>query len=183
MKYFAYGSNMLPRRLQQTSRAPSAVFIGVGLLRGYRLRFHKRGIDDSAKCNMEPTNDTGDVVYGVLYDINPRDRERLDESEDCTRGGYNGATVSIELLHSAAATLAETYLAGQEFIDDSLKPYDWYQALVVAGALEHRLPAAYLTALRSISVLRDPDKQRREEALCLLGRYRGEFEAGRLIVM
>jgi len=183
MKYFAYGSNMLPRRLQHASRAPSAVCTGVGMLRGYRLRFHKRGMDGSAKCNAEPTDDASDVVCGVLFDVNPRDRHALDESEDCTRGGYLGATVSIESLQDDGTAQAETYLAARNFIDDSLTPYDWYQALVVAGALEHRLPSDYVAQLRKVTALRDPEDLRREQALRLLGKYRVDFEAGRLILM
>ena len=39
--HFAYGSNMLLRRLRAEERAPSAVPIGTGFLEGRRLTFDK----------------------------------------------------------------------------------------------------------------------------------------------
>ena len=52
VKYFAYGSNMLARRLTDPSRAPSAVACGVAEVRGFVVRFHKIGRDGSGKCTL-----------------------------------------------------------------------------------------------------------------------------------
>ena len=50
MKYFAYGSNMLTRRLTGPSRAPSAVACGIASAPGFVVRFHRIGADSSGKC-------------------------------------------------------------------------------------------------------------------------------------
>jgi hypothetical protein len=52
-------------------------------------------------------------------------------------------------------------------MDDALLPYDWYHALVLAGAMQNGLPAAQLEELRGIPTCADPDASRatRIEAL------------------
>ena len=68
MHYFAYGSNMLRRRLE--TRTPAAVRAGTGRLAGYRLRFNKLGRkDQTAKCNIEESPKNADHVLGVVYPI------------------------------------------------------------------------------------------------------------------
>lgn len=54
-----------------------------------------------------------------------------------------------------------------EGIDDSLQPYTWYKALVVAGAREHRLSEDYVSDLERVDAFVDPDRERerRERAL------------------
>ena len=60
--------------------------------------------------------------------------------------------------------------ARPEAHDENLLPYDWYRALIVAGALEHELPESYVAALRDAVVRADPDAKRREKNLLLLQR-------------
>jgi hypothetical protein len=47
--YFAYGSNMLTRRLRDPARAPSARVLATGYVTGRRLVFDKAGQDGSGK--------------------------------------------------------------------------------------------------------------------------------------
>jgi cation transport regulator ChaC len=51
--YFAYGSNMLNRRINAMERATSAVSIGIGFAQGYKLNFNKESIDKSGKCDID----------------------------------------------------------------------------------------------------------------------------------
>ena len=69
MRYFAYGSNLLTRRLTDPLRAPSAVARGIATVSGCVMRFHKIGTDGSGKCTLIGTGDDADVVYGVLYEF------------------------------------------------------------------------------------------------------------------
>jgi len=50
MKYFAYGSNMLTRRLKAPLRAPSAVARAVASIAGFAVRFHKVSADGSGSA-------------------------------------------------------------------------------------------------------------------------------------
>jgi hypothetical protein len=65
---------------------------------------------------------------------------------------------------------AHSYVARNEARDESLIPFDWYHALVLAGALEHRLPHAYVDGVRAVSAREDPrpDRARRRTALSIL---------------
>jgi gamma-glutamylcyclotransferase len=47
-------------------------------------------------------------------------------------------------------------------------PYDWYKALVIAGAREHGLPADYIAALAAAPAKPDPDKIRAARNLAAL---------------
>jgi gamma-glutamylcyclotransferase len=168
MKYFAYGSNMLEVRFKHRSRAPSASCIGVGMLRGYQIRFHKKGKDGSAKCNALKTDNLGDVVYGVVYHVADKEMLLLDKEEDVERGGYSRTRVNIDMLNGSRELLVACYFANPKFIDDSLPPFEWYKALVVAGARQHNLPKEYVQILCKPLDIYDTDKERTEKALDLL---------------
>jgi hypothetical protein len=65
--YFAYGSNMSTPRLRY--RVPGCRFAFVARLPNYKLCFHKRSKDGSAKCNAFRTAEPTDVVIGAVYEI------------------------------------------------------------------------------------------------------------------
>jgi gamma-glutamylcyclotransferase len=138
--YFAYGSNMLTARLQ--ARCPSAVPVAVARADGYAFIYGKRGQDGSAKATLVPRD--GETAYGVLFEISEKDLAALDGFEGRGRGYERDDNfVAIKLSNGEPVT-ACTYLAPEEFIDRSLQPFDWYQALVLAGATEHGLPGHYV---------------------------------------
>lgn len=139
--YFAYGSNMLTARLRE--RMPSCQPCGVATLPGHTLRFHKRSKDGSGKCNALATGD-GDSVIGVLFSFDPAERAALDKAEG-VGNGYERAIVTI-INGEGHRRKVLTYLADGGHVDDALKPYSWYKALVLAGAAEHDLPDDYVAA-------------------------------------
>ena len=59
-----------------------------------------------------------------------------------------------------------TYLATRT--DATLCPYDWYKALVIAGAREHGLPPEYLAAIEIVKAKSDDDAERRAANRALL---------------
>jgi gamma-glutamylcyclotransferase (GGCT)/AIG2-like uncharacterized protein YtfP len=180
VNYFAYGSNMLEQRLRDPARAPSAVFVGVGTVRGFRLVFHKAGLDGSGKCTLDVTHQDSDAAYGVVFEIDDAHWPRLDEAEGVRGGGYSRETMRVELAACGTWVPAHAYLANRQAVDPSCVPFEWYKALVVAGALEHGLPDDYIRALQDVAAARDPDDGRREAALAVLGGFRPDFDAGRL---
>lgn len=149
MYYFAYGSNMLTRRLRE--RVPSSHPLGIGSLRGHVLRFHKRSRDGSGKCNVLRTGDASDLVFGVVYEIDDRDRDRLDRVEG---SGYRGT--SVEVAVGPKVLDCYTYFARPETIDQTLHPAPWYKDLVLEGAREHELPGAYIRAIERVEVAAEP---------------------------
>ena len=167
MKYFAYGSNLLTRRLTDPLRAPSAVALGVALAPGFVMRFHKIGTDGSGKCALIATGDDADVVYGVLFEFASADLPGLDREEGVHLGGYARCSIRPRLADGTAVG-AMTYIAGERFIDAACVPFDWYRDLVVAGAREHGLPPQYVEELAQTPAVPDPDAARAARARRLL---------------
>lgn len=174
MLYFAYGSNMLNRRLQL--RVPSADVISPARLAGYQLRFHKRSnTDGSGKCSL--ADKKGSIAYGVVFKIDPAEKKYLDRVEGLGNG-YRDLRVTLspesfspggELTHNKHSLMtAFTYLATESHIDESLKPFKWYKQLVLKGAELHFLPEKYVNKIRQTEAVTDPDKQRRKTALDII---------------
>jgi hypothetical protein len=154
VRYFAYGSNMLTARLRE--RVPSAMAIGIGRLAGYALRWDKRsGRDGSGKCDAEATGRQEDIVWGVLFELDPDEKPALDRAEGLGVG-YMDKTVQVST--DTGQVTALMYYATDK--DPSLRPYHWYKALVIAGAREHGLPAGYRSRLELVVTVSDHNPTR-----------------------
>ncbi len=163
--YFAYGSNMLTARLRE--RMSSCKALGIATLQGRVLRFHKRSVDGSGKCNALAT-DGEDSVIGVLFSFDPAERANLDKAEG-VGNGYERATVTV-INSKGRRRKVLTYLATPDYIDDSLKPYVWYKNLVVVGGTEHGLPPEYIADhIQSVEAIEDPDEAREVKQRATLG--------------
>jgi gamma-glutamylcyclotransferase (GGCT)/AIG2-like uncharacterized protein YtfP len=158
--YFAYGSNMLVARLRHPARAPHAELVETATLAGHRLLFHKRGRDGSAKADAfaVAAGEAAAVVHGVLYRITAGCRDGLDRVEGVGRG-YRAVEIEVKTA-SGAGREALTYLAEPPHIEPGLLPFDWYRDLVLAGALENRLAAAYVRRIEAVRVAMDTSPQR-----------------------
>ena len=161
MLYFSYGSNMSIPRL--TERVPSAHAVAVARLQKHRLKFHKKGKDNSGKGDAECTNDKNDVVYGVVFEIAASEKPELDRHEGLSNG-YEEKSVSI-CTRDGKELIAFTYYATN--IEPELKPYEWYKEHVIRGAREHGLPADYINILLAVEVMPDPDQSRHERELAI----------------
>jgi gamma-glutamylcyclotransferase (GGCT)/AIG2-like uncharacterized protein YtfP len=153
MNYFAYGSNMSIRRLQQ--RVPGARALGPARLQGHQLRWHKVGRDGSGKCDAFFTGRMADAIHGVLYHVDPAGKSVLDRVEGLG-AGYDEKRVA--LLHGERALEAVTYVATH--IDGRLDPFDWYHHHVLVGAREAGLPSFYLSEIERVAAIADPDRDR-----------------------
>jgi len=153
--YFAYGSNMLSARL--AARVGRVRLVGPACLPGYRLAFHKRGADGSAKCDIVAAADPSALVHGVVFGMDEDQRVRLDGFEG---PGYAVSGVRLRVPGATEALPAIAYLARPEYVQAGLRPYTWYKALVAAGARRHRLPEDYVAAIEAIEAMADPDPAR-----------------------
>ena len=161
--YFAYGSNMLTRRLTSPERAPCAMFVDTGFVAGRQLTFDKLSCDGSGKCDAEETENETDRVYGVIFEIKCAHKPALDRAE----GRCNGYKLeTVEVITKQRIVLAQTYIATRK--ERALRPYHWYKALVVAGAVEHDLPNCYVEWLRVFESKEDPKPKRRAKNEALL---------------
>ncbi len=166
--YFAYGSNMLTERLQ--ARCKSAKVRCTATIDGYMLAFSKKSKDGSAKATMYPCDQEGSRVYGVVFDLDESDLPTLDRLEGAGSGYDRVLHLQARANGSDCPLDVITYIAGAGYIDDNLKPYDWYARLVAAGARQHKLPADYVAAIEAVPSESDPeaDRSARQEALALM---------------
>ncbi len=164
--YFAYGSNMLTTRLQ--ARCPSARPAGVAFAQDHRLTFWKKGRDGSGKGHL--TASPGAAQPGVLFTITVDDLIALDGFEGAGRGYRRADDFAIRLKDTNEIAQAATYIATD--LDKTLQPYDWYLALILAGAREHAFDEKIVRDLSATACREDPDQTRasRHEALSLLRR-------------
>jgi cation transport regulator ChaC len=160
--YFAYGANMFSRRLKETI-APSAVAVDIGFVQGRRFSFGKVSRDGSGKCDIEATNNAKDRAYGVLYRINTKEKSDLAKAEGV---GIGYSEANIQIVTAAGTQSAVAYVASYK--EPVLRPYQWYKAMVIAGATEHGLPAEYIEWLRTFEAQADANTDRRAEREAML---------------
>ena len=158
--YFAYGSNMLSPRLH--SRCPGAVVETLASVSGYELTFSKLSNDNSGKGTLVPT-DRPCSIFGVVFRIPDKEAKALCRAEG--PGYERHDDFAITCLRTGERVTARTYLAARN--DYTLKPYDWYLALVLAGISEHVLGEEYFARIQAVAYDVDEDTARksRREAL------------------
>lgn len=174
--YFAYGSNMLLERLQMADRCPSARVIGPACAEGFALCFAKRSSKDgSGKATL--VRQRGQSAYGVLFAVDESERARLDAAEGAGRH-YNVAEgFQVQDIQGGSLNDVTTYLAAPAYFDPNLQPYDWYRALVLAGAMQNALPDHYLGVLRNAKAIADAAENRRTRVEALGVLRRAGFES------
>lgn len=158
--YFAYGSNLLTRRL--IARTPSARKVCNGILHEHRLAWHKAAEDGSGKCDVVASTEDGAVVHGVVYQIDPAEKARLDAAESLGIG-YREKQVAI----ASDRGLLKAWIYCAIAVDAAAVPYDWYHALVLAGAREHGFPRIHIKRLEVVATQPDADRSRAERDLGL----------------
>lgn len=152
---------MWPRRIEL--RLGRCEIVGTASLRGYALRFHKRGRDGSGKCDAFLTEDPADTLFGVVYALSERQRSMLDEFEG---PGYESRDVRVQT--GARMLSVYAYVARRGHVDEHLRPFHWYKSIVEAGARAHGLPGHYVENISAVSAQTDPDADRSSLHLAIL---------------
>ncbi|XP_077548727.1 gamma-glutamylcyclotransferase-like [Haemaphysalis longicornis] len=137
--YFAYGSNMWSHRMH--IRNPTAKFFATGALEGYYVDF----LDDCKTWQgalAALREDAKRTAHGVVWRIPKENIHILDEQEK----EYKGTDVSVK-LSSGEKVVCRTYFYGTSKAGKQCKPSLLYKAVIVAGALEHKLPTSYVKEL------------------------------------
>ena len=160
-RYFAYGSNMLRERL--LARVTTAQAVAVGVVRDYRLDFAKLSVDGSGKGDMVAS--PGNGVWGVLYEFDASQKVDLDKHE-----GRHYQPREVVVSTPSGEETAWAYIAEPHRRDPLKVPYDWYLALIIAGARQGGLPEAYIRAVEATAFDADGEEDRatRQEALAAL---------------
>lgn len=117
MLYFAYGSNMLFDQTRE--RCPSAAFVCIAALDGYRLAFTRKAAGASSPWRGFGVADVvaheGERVWGAAFAIDEIDIGALDRSEGYRPGRETNAYRRVEVQvvrdrDSDNPLLAQTYV-------------------------------------------------------------------------
>ncbi len=162
-RVFAYGSNLTRARIEE--RVGAVTPVAIGSLVRHVLRFHKIGRDGSGKANAFATGQADDAVWGMVYELSPHAKRRLDRFEGL---GTEYLESEVSVAVAGGELRATVYRAHPLRIDATLLPFDWYHRLVLQGARAHGLPADYTATLARAPVRVDPDRVRADRALALL---------------
>ncbi|MDO8507695.1 MAG: gamma-glutamylcyclotransferase family protein [bacterium] len=144
MKYFAYGSNMNFK--QMDDRCPDAKFLKKVYLEDYRFIYDK-GCDWWRTCG-NITESKGDIVWGGLFEISDNDLKNLDEYEQYDKGLYDRKIFELK-DEEGELTKAISYFRETEV---EAVPCEEYQNIVVQGAKDCGLPEEYISFLASEKV-------------------------------
>ncbi len=165
--YFAYGSNLDMAQMRDRCRdyaAKPAPAIQAKAT-GWRLHFprfaksRKGGV-----ASIEPA-DAGQVVWGVVYELTPKDWERLSKHEgiqpgrDLSLNAYRWEQLTVTAVgseNSAREMRVGTFIANA--VQERLPAPD-YLEVIIGGARQHRLPDDYISRLIALreAVDRKPD--------------------------
>jgi hypothetical protein len=133
MLHFAYGSNM--HRGVMRRHAPTAVPLGTARLADYRFVITSDGYASVAPALTR-------TVYGVLWQLTPRDRVTLDLWENIAAGQYRAEMLPV--LQDGRRRPALVYVARCRPLG---RPKSGYMEIVVAAARALELPDGYIASL------------------------------------
>lgn len=141
--YFAYGANMLTDVLVRR-RGIVPLSSEQARLDGYQLVFNQPGLPYIEPCFATIQPAPADSVYGVLHHLNATDTAQIDRFEG---RGYRRLTIRVEGKCNGRVE-AWAYQSARPV--EGRRPSRRYRDLLIAGAQEFSLPAAYITRLEEI---------------------------------
>jgi hypothetical protein len=141
---------------QMKKRCPSARFVSIALLPEYKLAFTRKSINRG--CGVaDVVSEPGQKVWGVLYQLNQLDVEKLDLSEGYKMGREKNSywRRECEALQDGddrRSLTVFTYFGEPQLAPPS--PNAEYKTLIVSGARYWNLPDNYVRDLESIEVVK-----------------------------
>lgn len=157
MLYFAYGSNLSWSQMKE--RCPSAEFVTVAKLKGYRLDFTLESPPEERNGGVaDVVRDNLNEVWGVIYDIgDPHDWLNLDRCEGfqpCMAG--HSLYLRRELkVHphpqpENSLTLSVQLYEVRKKAKQTIPPHPHYKELILQGARHWELPEEYIELLVAV---------------------------------
>ena len=145
MYYFAYGSNM--NQGQMRTRCPDSKFIGIGILKNYRLDFTISDPDYwGGRGCADVVSDPGAKVWGAVYEVSKNDIENLDRAEG---EEYQRFLASILMDNKVVEADVYEVVNKAPFKSPSLA----YIGVIKQAASEYGFPESYQAFLDSVSVM------------------------------
>jgi hypothetical protein len=149
--YFAYGSDMNQKQI--STRCAKPRMIAVAKLPDYQLAFFGySAVWDGAEETVVPA--PGHDVWGVVYDLSPSDRDRLDNAQDARLDGSGSHFHYPAKVTGEDGKAYSILLFKKDKLGISQKPSQEYLDFIIQGAIERELPPAYVESLRELECRR-----------------------------
>lgn len=160
---------MLSSRL--IARCNSARVLGAATAKNHTIEFSKPSKDKSGKATLISSLGSDVHTQGVLFEIKTADLQSLDKAEGAGYGYLRNDDFGVVRSGHNEVVTAVTYIANKPQAE--LRPYDWYLALVIAGALEHELESYHVDNLLTVPYDLDLEinRQSRRDALAALSKH------------
>jgi gamma-glutamylcyclotransferase len=147
LHYFAYGSHM--NNEQMLARGAKPKVVGAAKLPDHQLAFFDySAVWDGAEETVVPA--PGHDVWGVVYELSPSDRERLDDAQDARLDGSGAYFHSPAKVTDREGKVYTVLLYKKDKLGIPQKPSQEYLNFIVQGAEAHELPSAYVETLRTM---------------------------------
>ncbi|KAI8438717.1 hypothetical protein MSG28_011130 [Choristoneura fumiferana] len=153
--YFAYGSNLLHKRIQIQN--PTAEFFSSAVLPDWRLDFNLQvKAWNGAVATVVP--DHKSVTWGALWLIDLDQMAELDKQEGVPDGWYYATNVTV-LQPKGGSFEARIYIETQnpspplrpgQTLPMDRRPSNTYLSVITFGAIESKLPKDYIKYLFTI---------------------------------
>ena len=153
MKNFAYGSNMSTEFIREY--CPSAAFVMRANLPNFRIEF-RRYSENLAGGISSIIEAPGEMVKGVIYEIDGKEILALDILEDVPQGIYRRDTFLV-LGEDGKWHRADLYRVAKP--SGPYPPSKRYVDLMVAGAKEHQIDSEYTARLVSLRLSLDLESE------------------------
>jgi gamma-glutamylcyclotransferase (GGCT)/AIG2-like uncharacterized protein YtfP len=144
MKCFAYGSNMSTDFLREY--CPSATFLMRAYLPNFQVEFRRYSEEFNGGISSIMTA-PGELVHGVIYEIDESEILALDVLEDVPRGIYTRDTFLV-LGDDGAWVQADLYRVAKP--SGPYPPSTEYLDHMIAGANEHGIDPAYIAKIEAL---------------------------------
>lgn len=156
--YFAYGSDMSLRQMQQRL-LDAEIFLDdecrhAATLSGYRLTFNKGVATHPAIGFANVEVEANSVVEGVLYSIPAKALPILDAHEGVAEEQYRRIECTVNCPELGGAQKAQMYIANAEFVMQGLKPSRNHLYRLLAA--ERMLSPEYFARLKATESLKVP---------------------------
>ncbi|XP_018318680.1 gamma-glutamylcyclotransferase-like [Agrilus planipennis] len=152
--YFAYGSNLLSKRIRINN--PSARRVGIGKLADHRLDFITYSTRwKGASATIVPHKEH--YVWGAIWEISNNDMPHLDRQEGVHVNIYKPLHVQVQLLNESflecrvyMQTIIPDYVEYIEHLPFERFPSGIYITTILKGAEECNLPEKYVKFLKRV---------------------------------
>ena len=144
MYYFAYGSNMNIKHLQNYVKDCNAMVVGIGLLNNYIFKYQT--IKNDYSCRRSRANIVkrkGSKVYGIIFNIDDYILNMLNKKEGVSEKRYKKIRVSVKSGDKTYNCMTYTMVGVCKDKDPPIR----YRKLVVDAGMMFNFPSNYMKRL------------------------------------